>query len=396
MNHGTPWRQAFRVAADMAATPPTRIALMSAVGTMLAQPVVAQTDIPPLLAAATNGYAVRGIGPWGVVGPGEELADGQAAPIRTGDPVPPGAAAVLPDSHAVGESGPELVLVGDPATGRPSSRPGMVDPGSGMLDRGVQARAGDVLAKPGTVVTAGTVALAAAAGMDELVITPPATVTPVLMESDLLESGPPRRGRNRDVVAPLLAAWLLGSGARSLPEVPGSSDPRALAAAIDAAGSDLTVVTATAHPGIGSAVTSALDLLGAETLIDRLAARPADAVLLAELRDGRRVLALPREPAAAAVVMALLLTPMISALSGRPASRMRSVMLRDGVPQTHGERAVAIQIDEGELADLAVVQPWSGPSGLGAIGTCDAIAFIEAGRGNRGDSVPAMELPGRV
>lgn len=396
MNHGTPWRQAFRIAADMDAGPPTRIALMSAVGTMLAQPVVAQTDIPPLLAAATNGYAVRGIGPWDVVGPGAELADGQAAPIRTGDPVPPGAVAVLPDTHAVVESGPPLVLVGDPATGRPSPRPGMVDAGSGMLDRGVQARAGDVLAKPGAVVTAGTVALAAAAGMDELVITPPATVTPVLMESDLLESGPPRRGRNRDVVAPLLSAWLLGSGARSLPEVTGSSDPRSLAAAIDAAGSDLTVITATAHPGVGSAVRSAVDLLGAETLIDRLAARPADAVLLAQLRDGRRVLALPRDPAAAVVVMALLLTPMIAALSGRPSSRMRSVMLRDGVPQSHEERAVAIQIDEGELADLAVVQPWSGPSGLGAIGTCDAIAFIDAGRGNRGDSVPAMELPGRV
>lgn len=395
MNHGTPWRQAFRIAADLDPAPPIRIALMSAVGTMLAQPIVAQSDIPPVLSAAGNGYAVRGIGPWRVLRPGAEPGDGDAVPVRAGDPLPAGAAGVLPDAHALLEAGHELVLVGDPATGRPASRPGMLDPGTGLLDPGAQARAGDVLAKPGTIVTAGTIALAAAAGMDELVITPPATVTPILLESDLLPSGPPRRGRGRDVIAPLLPAWLMGSGARSLPEVAIPAEPHGLAAAVDAAGSDLVVVTATAHPGIDSTVSAALSHLGAEILIDRLAARPADAVLLAELRDGRRVLALPREPAADVVAMALLLSPMIAALSGRT-PRARSVMLRDGVPQTHGERAVGIQIDEGELADLAVVQPWSGPLGLGAIGTCDAIAFIEAGRGNRGDSVPAVEIPGRA
>ena len=60
------------------------------------------------------------------------------------------------------------------------------------------------------------------------------------------------------------------------------------------------------------------------------------------------------------------------------------------------ERAVAVQIEAGELADLGTVQPWSGPHGLAAVGTADAIAFIDPGRGNRGDSVPVVALPGRI
>ena len=327
-----------------------------------------------------------------------ELPDGCATAVRAGDPLPPGANAVLPMVRAVVEptAGAAVVLVGDAATGIPDRRPGMVLPGVGILDPGAEARTGDLLIKAGTVVTAGTVALAAAAGVDELVIVPPATVAPVMLGSDLLHSGPPRRGKNRDIVAPLLPSWIMGAGARCLPEVTGAADGMALADQIDSLGADLTVLTATSEPGVGHGVGAALRHLHAEVLIDQVAAEPAHEVLLAEMRDGRRILALPREPAAAIVVMALLLAPMLAALSGRSAARIQTVMIRDGLAVSRHERAVAVQIEIGELADLATVQPWSGPHGLGAVGTADAIAFIDAGRGNRGDSVPVVPLPGRL
>lgn len=392
------WRQAMRIAADLDPAPPIRVGLDSALGTVLAQPVVAQADLPPVSAAAAPGYAVRGIGPWSVCPTGgQTLDDGTAVVVRAGDPVPPGAHAVLPDNRAIIEhtAGADIVRVGDPDTSIPDRRPGMVVPGTGILVPGAEAHAADLLLKPGATVTAGTVALAAAAGMDELIVTPPATVTPVLLGSDLLASGPPRRGRGRDIIAPLLPGWVMGSAGRCLPAIEGRAGARELAHQLEALGTDLTVLTATAEPGIGSAVTEAVSHLGAEILVDRLAAAPADQVLLAELRDGRRLLALPREPAAAVVVLALLLTPMMAALSGRGMQRSATVMLRDGVTVSRHERAVAVQIEVGELADLASVEPWSGPHGLGAVGAADAIAFIDPGRGRRGDSVPAIGLPGR-
>lgn len=384
----------------MESAPPIRVGLNSAISAMLAQPVAALADLPPVVSVAAAGYAVRGIGPWTLVDPGDdELPDGTATHVREGDPLPPGANAALPSHRAVTEPTPtgELILVGDAASGTPDRRPGMVVPGTGLVDPGAEAGAGELLIKAGTVVTAGTIALAAAAGVDELTIIPPATVAPVMMGSDLLHSGPPRRGRNRDIVAPLLPSWIMGAGARCLPEVVGSTaGGGTLADQIDALGADLTVLTATSEPGVGRDVSEALRHLRAEVLIDRVAADPAHDVLLAELRDGRRLLALPREPAAAVVTLALLLTPMMAALSGRSAARLDTVMLREGLPVTRHERAVAVQIEVGELADLGTVQPWAGPHGLSAVGTADAIAFIDPARGNRGDSVPVVPLPGRL
>lgn len=393
----TPWRQAYRIAADMSPAPPVRVGLHGAVGTLLAQPIAALADLPAVESAQCSGWAVRGIGPWQVVAGSEgELGDGESVRIATGDPLPAGTLAVLPDEWAVLEqtAANRLVLVGDPAAGVPARRPGLINPGAGIAEPGSEARAGDLLVKAGTVVTSGTIALAAAAGIDELAVIPPATVAPVMLGTDLLDSGPPRRGKDRDVIAPLLPSWVMGAGGRCLPEQVGPRDGAELAALIDRTGAELTVLTATAEPGIGAGVVRALQTLQAEILIDEVAARPASAVLLAELRDGRRLLALPREPAAAVVVMALLLTPMLKALSGRNPARLDSVMLRDGTAPERTERAVAVQVEQGELADLAAVQPWSGPHGLAALATADAIAFLDAGRGNRGDSVPVVPLPG--
>lgn len=391
----TSWRQAIRIAADMDAATPIRVGLHSAIGAILAQPVAALTDLPPVPSATTSGYAVRGIGPWTVSG-SPELRDGSAVSVREGDPVPPEATACLPLDQLVIEqtAGPDVVLIGDPGTGTPDRRPGMVVPGLGISDPGADAAVGDLLIKAGIRVTAGTIALAAAAGVDELTIVPPATVAPVMMGSDLLDSGPPRRGRNRDIVAPLLPSWVMGSGARCLPEVVARDGGGPLAHQIDSLGADLTVLTATSEPGVGRGVAEALRHLRAEILVDRLDAHPADQVLLAELPDGRRLLALPREPAAAMVALALLLTPMMRSLAGLSRTRLDTVMLREPAPLARHEQAVALQIEVGELADLAMVLPWSGPHGLSAVGTADAIGFVDAGRGTRGDSVPVIPLPG--
>jgi len=187
----------------------------------------------------------------------------------------------------------------------------------------------------------------------------------------------------------------MGAGGRCLPETTGATEPAVLADTIDAIGADLIVLTGTAHAGVDPVVVTTLRHLRAEILIDQLATQPAGEVILAEFGDGRRVLALPREPLAAIVALALLLSPMMMAVSARTPPRWSTVMLREGVNPSRHERAVAVTVEHGELADLGSVLPWSGPHGLGPMSDADGIAFLDPGRGNRGDSVPWIELPGR-
>lgn len=390
----TSWARAWRIASDMDPARAQRVGLTSAIGAILAQPVAALAELPPIRSAETAGFAVCGIGPWRLC-QRASLEDGEASRVAEGGPLPAGCAAVLPDDLAVVEEHVTgtLLLVG--RDGVPSPRPGMVAAGTGIREPGADASAGQILLKPGGVVTAGTVALAAAAGADELTVIPPASVAPLMLGKGMLQTGPPRRGKTRDVVAPLVPTWVMGAGGRCLPEQAGAEGPEALAAQIDATECDLIVVTATAGSGVAQDVTPAVRHLRGEILIDRLAPRPGGPALLAELPEGRRVLALPREPAAAVVALALILGPMMRAVSGRPIRRWPTVMLRDPIPTSAGERAVAVAIERGELADLAHASPWSGPEGLSALADADGIAFVDPGRGNRGDSLPFAALPGR-
>ena len=80
------------------------VSLTEAVGLVLAEPVVADVDLPPFDRASGPGYAVRAAEatpgallrvarPWS--DDGHEIEPGEAAPVEPGDPMPLGADAVL-------------------------------------------------------------------------------------------------------------------------------------------------------------------------------------------------------------------------------------------------------------------------------------------------------------
>lgn len=396
----TTWRRAARIAAEIESTAPARVGLASAVGNVLAQPVAALTDLPPFDCADESGYAIRGIGPWTVresTTANAELRDGEAVDIVSGSSLPAGCDAVLTQDRAVQEQAAKHlhVLVGDPRTGTPGPRPGLVEPGQGIRPARSAARTGDLLIKAGVTVTSGTIGLAAAAGADDLLVIPPPTVAVIMRNQGLLPSGAPRRGRDRALLASLAPSWVMSAGARCMPDFECPDEVVALTNAIDSAGADLVLVTASAIPETFDVADAALRRLNAEILIDELNCQPGGRVTLAELRDGRRVLCLPTEPASAIVAMAAILSPALASLAGKPAlGRPITAMLRRGVAQPDLERAVPVVIERGELADLADPQPWSGPHGLAPLGIADGIAFIDPDRGQAQESVPIMRLPG--
>src|SRR5262245_45814292 len=100
-----PWWDAHTLAARVPLRlDAERVGLLAASGRVLADPVHAAVPAPAFDAAAMDGYAVAGSGPWRVVGrvlaggqgwPGR-LPAGTAVEIGTGAVVPTDAAAVLP------------------------------------------------------------------------------------------------------------------------------------------------------------------------------------------------------------------------------------------------------------------------------------------------------------
>jgi molybdopterin molybdotransferase len=394
------WRKAARIAADVNPTRPIRVGLTSAVGSVLAEPITSLADLPPFDCAEESGYAVRGIGPWTVresPGASSGLHDGEAVAVIPGSILPPGSEAVLGWHESMLTEGAQYshLLVGNPRTGRQDSRPGLVEYGHGIRPAGSSTLAGDLLTKAGATITAGTIALATAAGMDDLTIVPPPTMATVARNDGLLASGPPRRGRDRSIVASLAPAWAMSAGARCLPELDSPDEIGPLADTIDAAGADIVVVAASANPNTLNVAEGALDHLHAEILIEELACQPGGRITLAELRDGRRVVCLPADPVGAIVGLAAILNPSLASLAGKPTlGRPETAMLRRGVSDTEIERAIPVIVEHGELANLADPQPWTGPHGLTPLGTADGIAFIDPGRGMAQESVPVMRLPG--
>jgi molybdopterin molybdotransferase len=145
-----------RAHAAAAPLPPVLLPLAEATGAVLAAPLAAAGDLPALDRSAMDGYAVRGPGPWRVLGavgagvpapPG--LQAGEAWAVVTGSALPAGTDAVLPDEDAV--------RAGDRLTGAVAS-------GRHVRRAGEECTAREELVPAGAVVRAPVLGLAAALG----------------------------------------------------------------------------------------------------------------------------------------------------------------------------------------------------------------------------------------
>src|SRR5690606_39679404 len=112
----TPWADAVAAAwaaGRDAAPSPVRLPLAEADRLVLAEPLIARTDLPAFPTSSVDGYAVRGAGPWRITGrvlaggePPPLAADGDCVEIATGAMVPAGTTAIVRVEHAtVGPDG---------------------------------------------------------------------------------------------------------------------------------------------------------------------------------------------------------------------------------------------------------------------------------------------------
>jgi molybdopterin molybdotransferase len=339
-------QQAWQTILDHVAPLPTeRQALAQALGRVLAEPVLADRDLPPADRSAMDGFAVRATditappvtlpvaGEVAAGSPSQPLvADGTCARIFTGGNVPPGADTVVKveDTQAHGTGAVTFT-----ATERE---------GANILRRGENARQGNVVVPAGVVLDAAKLAGCAAAGHAEVRVRCRPRVAIITTGRELLAPGAqPGAHQERDSNQILIVASLHAAGF-AVVQVERVSDERAtvaerLRAALAVA--DGVVLSGGVSVGAYDFVPAAVEDVGACTLVHGVSMKPGKPFLFARTTDGRAIFGLPGNPLSAAVGLHEFVLPALRYMAGvdeaacRPLVRAR---LRDSLANKPGRQ----------------------------------------------------------
>ncbi|MCD0442321.1 molybdopterin molybdotransferase MoeA [Glycomyces sp. A-F 0318] len=308
-----------------------------ALGSALAAPLMAVSDLPAFPTSAVDGWAVAGPGPWRIGGAvlagqvPEALGPGLAVTIATGAQVPEGAEGLIRLEHGRVEDG---------AVEGPVARE--------WRGAGEEAARGEELLPAGTPVTPPVVGLAAAAGH----LTLPAHGRPgarvVVFGDELLATGVSEKGRVRDSLGPMVPHMLAAAGAETAPSLgPVEDTLDAHVAALRAALGEADLVCTTGGTMVGPVdhLHAALAEVGAEYVLNTVAVRPGFPMLLARTGDGKFVAGLPGNPQSAVIAVVTVVAPLLAGLRGLPLPPLGSILLSEDVP------------GRGDFTHLALVDP---------------------------------------
>lgn len=299
---------------SLTALSPHRAALADSLGATLAQPLVALGDLPRSDVSAMDGYAVSGEGPWRIRteiriagADGQlELGEGEAIRIATGAHLPLGATSVIRDEYLSVDEPSRMVRRLPDAPHRNDARP-----------RGEDWTTGFTIAPTGTAVTPAVVSAAASGEVFDALVRGPVRARVTVTGDEIRRTGPLREGQTRDSVGGILPYLLESNGVRCVANShlrdTADSFERVLA---DATEQDLLVVIGATGGGAADEMRSALDRLGARTIVGRVASRPGGSQITAVLPSGRVVLGLPGNPYAAVTTLLTMLPTVVAALTG--------------------------------------------------------------------------------
>ncbi|MFJ2266504.1 molybdopterin-binding protein [Streptomyces sp. NPDC087849] len=439
------WREARVLAARSGRDVPVRtrrLPLDRALGHVLAEPLVALTDLPSFDTSAMDGWVVTGPGPWTVrevegnrneegsgdagggagadagprPGPGlgilaghrapAALPDGDAVRIATGARIPADANAVIRSEHARVDEAKGLLHAKH-----------QVHPGQDIRPRGQECRSGDQLLPAGALVTPAVLGLAAAAGYDELNTVPRPRVDVLVLGDELLTGGLPHDGLIRDALGPMIGPWLRALGAEAAAPQRLGDDIAALRRALTTSDADLVITTGGTASGPVDHVHPVLAEIGAELLVDGVAVRPGHPMLLAGLKPsgpdaGPYLVGLPGNPLAAVSGLLTLAEPLLRGLAGRAPAEPYRVLVRDevhghpydtrlvpvvrrtgGTGGTGGSAHSLGRAGTGSAAEHVVPLHYNGPAMLRGIAAADGLAVVPPGGVRSGTEVEILDLP---
>lgn len=363
-----------------------------ALGRVLARPIVAVANVPPLDNAAMDGYALNtadwAAGRWLRVGQriaagsvGRPLNSGEAARIFTGAPIPPGANAVAMQEDCEAREG-EVMIKRPPAAGDHIRR------------AGEDMAAGQVVLDAGARFDPARLGVAAAAGAAELTVYRRLRVAVFFTGDELVTPGQPLKpgqiyNSNRATLTALLQG--LGCELRDLGQVP--DDLAATVAALEHARQEADVVITSGGVSVGEEdhVKAAVERLGHIDLW-RVAMKPGKPLVYGRVGEAD-FLGLPGNPVSAFVVFCLFVRPFLLKRMGaspRPPLRFQVPAAFAWSKPGNRREFLRARLDADGRATL---HPNQSSGVLSSVAWADGLVDIDIGRTVApGDAVPFIPL----
>ena len=313
--------------------PPRSVPFRSAIGSVLAETVVAREDVPPFPNSAVDGYAVVAASVAGApvelpvvaeVAAGAHtdhvLQPGEAIRIMTGAPVPAGTDAVVMVEDTERLDGGTRVRILRP-----------VDPGSAVRAAGDDVHTGTALYEPGTLVTPAVAAVLASVNAAEVSVVPKVRVAVLSTGDELVDDGGPLQpGQIRESNRTMLVGLVADAGCEAVDLGIVRDDEAALEAVLREAARTCDAIVTSGGVSMGDydVVKAVLSRI-ADMHWMQIAIKPAKpfAFGLLDAGDGRRVpvFGLPGNPVSSLVSFEQLARPALRQMAGHPVPQRRHV-----------------------------------------------------------------------
>jgi molybdenum cofactor synthesis domain-containing protein len=368
--------------------PVEQVSLRDALGRVLAQDIVADSDLPPFDRSQMDGYAVRAVDAQAapvrlrIVGESaagrgwhNQLEEGQAVRIMTGAPVPEGADSVQ-----------QVELAHELKDGTVVELLENVEAGKSIVRRGAEIQAGETVLTAGTMINAAMMAVLAAFGYATVNVFRRPRVAVLATGTELVSvDEKPGQDQIRDSNNYSIAAYAELAGA-TIERLPLTGDETSLLKnqiAKAAESCDLLVTSGGVSMGVYDVTKAALRELDAELFFERVALRPGKPTVFARLSTGTLAFGLPGNPVSVAVTFNLFARTSLLAMQGatEPAlKRETAVLARKVKGNADRESYLPVQLttnDDGEL--IAFPLKWGGSSDFVAFALTTALAIVPAG-----------------
>ena len=367
-----------------------RLSIQDSLGRVLAQDVIADTDLPPFNRSQMDGYAVRSEETQSVpvrlrivgesaAGKGwhHEMHEGQAVRIMTGAPVPLGADAVqqVELTHELKDNTVVELLES-------------VEAGRSIVNRGSEVTKGETVLRSGSILNPAMLAVLASFGCAEVEVRRRPSVSVMATGSELVTVDQvPGQDQIRDSNNYSIGAYAVRAGA-TVERLPLIGDNTAsLKRAIEKASKrcDMIVTSGGVSMGIYDFTKTALQELGAELFFERVALRPGKPTVFGRLPNGTLVFGLPGNPVSVSVTFNLFARTSLLAMQGatepslKPETGVLAKSVKGNIDRESYLPAQLTTNDDGQL----VVFPlkWGGSSDFVAFAAATALLNIPAGTG---------------
>lgn len=319
------------------------VSLDAIAGRTVAEPIVAEQDVPANDFATMDGYAFDATDEYPLtvveheVFPEDEspsIGDGEAVAIATGAPLPHEANAVLKREEAT--------LEGDQLRGT------AVVPGTYTYQQGSNVRAGERLFDAGERLSPKDTILLGDIGYESVTVTERLSVGVLATGTEIHE------GRTADLDSPMLMGLVRSWGHEASYEGTVPDDSERVEERISELARRYDVVLTTGGTSVGHKdyVIHALDELG-EVLFHRVSIRPGKPIALARLPDAI-VVAIPGKPLGAHTVTSLVVRPLFTGETHLPT--VSATFARDLAMGPEGfEYIVPVTLDTGDAMPLGHV-----------------------------------------